>query len=61
MPEFDAETQAKIDALRELYNAGERIEVFEMLKVEWPPPTGTIYYSSMPVDEAASVRPFDDD
>lgn len=61
MPAFDDDTLAKIAALRELYQAGEQIEVFEMVKVEWPAPTGTIYYASQPVDTAASVPPFDDD
>lgn len=58
MPTYDAETLEKLDQLRELRRQGIQIEVFELVKIEWPEPTGTIYYSSMAVDEAASVAPF---
>lgn len=57
MLQFDATTLSKIAALRVLYAAGTGIEVYELVKIDWPSPDGTIYYSSTQVDEVASVAP----
>lgn len=57
MPEFDAGTITKITNLRTDVANGERIQVFEMVKVEWPSPTGTKYYSATKVDAVAASAP----
>ncbi len=55
MPEFDSTTRTKITALRAIKAAGGTVEPYEMVKVLWPEPTGTIWYSCLQVDEVASV------
>ncbi len=57
MPVFDTATQTKIATLRTLYAAGTGIEVYELIKVNWPSPDGAIYYASTQVDEISSVAP----
>lgn len=57
MPQFDQSTRDKIDDLRAMRAAGTAPEIFEVVKIEWPSPTGTIYYSSVPSDLVASVPP----
>lgn len=45
LPTYQTEDQDKIDALRALRAAGQPIgQVFELVKIEWPEPTGTIWY-----------------
>lgn len=57
MPQFDSTTRTKIAALRTRKDNGEKIEVYELVKVEWPAPDGTIYYGVLQTDEIASVAP----
>lgn len=57
MPVFDTATQTKIAELRALRAAGEQIEVFELVKTDWPSPDGTIYYSVTQPNAAASIAP----
>jgi hypothetical protein len=57
MPVFDSTTRAKIAALRVRMTAGEQIEVYQYLSVEWPSPDGTANYGVLPVHEVASVAP----
>jgi hypothetical protein len=54
VPSFSAGDQTKIATLRTLRAAGTPIEVHEIIKVEWPSPTGTIYYACQKTDEVAS-------
>lgn len=56
MPLFDSTTRTKITNLRARKDAGENIEVYELVKVEWPEPDGTIYYCTGAI-EGASVAP----
>jgi hypothetical protein len=51
MPEYDSGTQTKLDALRTRYLAGETIDVFELLEIQWPSPDDTIYYAPLQTDE----------
>lgn len=57
MPEFDDDTRDKITLVRGLRTLGTTIEVHEMVKVEWPSPTGTVWYAVHQTDEVASVEP----
>jgi hypothetical protein len=58
VPQFDQDTRDRIDALRQLRIDGEVIEgPYELVKIEWPSPDGTKYYSAIAVDEIASVAP----
>lgn len=57
MPFFDETTREKITLLRGLRALGTSLEVYELIKIEWPAPDGTIYYASLQVDEVASVAP----
>lgn len=58
MPQFDQSTRDLIDALRQLRTDGEAIEgPYELVKIEWPSPTGTKYYATTAVDEVASSPP----
>lgn len=54
MPSFDSTTQTKIATLRTLRAAGISPEVHELIKIEWPSPTGTIWYAVQKTDEVAS-------
>lgn len=57
LPSFDSTTQDKIVELRGLRALGVQIETYEIVKVEWPSPTGTIGYAVQQTDEVASVPP----
>lgn len=58
LPTFITADQDKIDALRALRAAGTPIgQAFELVKVEWPSPDGTIYYATTKTDEVAAVAP----
>lgn len=57
MPEFDSSERTKIAALRVRYHAGETIEPYELLGIEWPSPDGTIYYSILQTDEVTNPAP----
>src|SRR5690348_3370737 len=57
MPSYSEDTRDKIVLLRGLRNLGTAIEVYELLKIEWPSPDGTIYYSALPLDEFGSSAP----
>lgn len=58
MPQFDSATRTKITALRALRTAGTAIEgPYEIVKIEWPAPDGTIYYGTTDVEAVASVPP----
>jgi hypothetical protein len=57
MPQFDTETREKLAELRELRQQQIHPEVYEMCRIDWPAPTGPVYYATLQVDEAASVPP----
>lgn len=57
MPVFDSATLTALAALRTLRIAQTNIDVFELVKVEWPSPDGAIWYSVLQTDEAASLSP----
>jgi hypothetical protein len=58
MPVFDEDTREKIVLLRGLRTLRTPIEgPYEIVKIEWPSLTDTKYYSTMPIDEVASVAP----
>jgi len=57
MPSFDASTLSKLADLRTLYLAGTSIEPFELVKINWPSPTGSIYYANRQTDEIADPPP----
>lgn len=58
MPQFDETTREKINDLRVMRILGEPIEgPYELVKVEWPAPDGTIYYGTTDVANVASVPP----
>src|SRR4051812_29201776 len=58
MPQFDEATRDKIVLLRGLRTLGTAIEgPYEIVKIEWPSPDGTIYYGTTGVAEVASVAP----
>ncbi len=58
MPQYDEDTRDKIVLLRGLRALRTPIEgPFELIKVEWPSPTGTKYYSVIDVGAEASVAP----
>jgi hypothetical protein len=61
MPEFESDIQDKIVLLQGMQRLGTGVEVYEMVKVEWPSPDGTKYYGVMPVDEVSSVPPVNED
>ena len=51
MPQFDSTTRAKIGLLRTLRAGGTAIDIYEMVKISWPSPTGAINYAALPLDE----------
>jgi hypothetical protein len=58
MPQFDEDTRDKIVLLRGLRTLGTAIEgPYELVKIEWPSPTGTKYYGTTDVASVASVAP----
>lgn len=57
MPEFDGTIQTKIAALRAIMAASQSTVPYEICKIDWPSPTGAIYYATTQVDEVASVAP----
>jgi hypothetical protein len=58
LPEFETAEADKIEALKVLRATGEPVgQAFELVKVEWPEPTGTVYYAVTQTDEAATVPP----
>lgn len=58
LPSFNTAVQDKIAALRALRAAGSPIgQVFQMVKVDWPTPTGAVYYAVLQVNEVATVAP----
>lgn len=58
LPTFITADQDKIDELRALRAANEPIgQAFELVKVEWPDPDGTIYYATTQTDEVATAAP----
>lgn len=48
MPEFDITTQNKIANLLARYKRGEAVAIYELIKIGWPAPLGTRYYSALP-------------
>src|SRR4051794_31074317 len=46
MPSFDTDIQDKIVILRGLMRLGTPVRTYELIQVDWPSPTGTIYYTS---------------
>lgn len=50
MPEFDATTKQKITNLLARKNAGGAIQVYELIKIGWPSPLGTVYYAAMDLE-----------
>lgn len=57
MPEYDSATLAKIAELRTLVAGSETPQPFELVKVNWPSPTGTVYYSNRQTDEITDPPP----
>jgi hypothetical protein len=57
MPVFDGTTLSKIAALQARRAAGYTDEVFQLVKIEWPSPDGSIYYSVIDPNQAATVAP----
>lgn len=57
MPQFDSTEREKIDSLRGMMNRGEIIEVYELVKIDWPAPTGAVYYATAPVEELSDPPP----
>jgi hypothetical protein len=51
VPEYSSAIQTKIIALRALRAAGEDVQVFELVKVDWPSPTGAVFYTNQQIDE----------
>ena len=57
MPEFSSTEREKIESLRGMMNRGETIEVYELVKIDWPSPTGPVYYAALQVDELSDPEP----
>lgn len=57
MPEFDVSTQTKIATIRRLRANGVNLDVYEMVKFNWPSPDGAVYYATLPLDELAVPPP----
>lgn len=61
MATFDAATLLKLEDLRTLRQAGTVLQVFELVRVDWPSPDGTIHYATTQIDAVASALPEDVD
>jgi len=57
MPEFPSEIQDKIDELKVLYQAGVTIKPYDLVRINWPSPTGPIWYSVTMPDEQVAALP----
>ncbi len=60
MPQFDITTEEKIALLRGLYRLGTQPQAYELVRITWPSPDGVKWYSTMPLDEAVSPPPRDE-
>lgn len=57
MASYDGTTTTKIANLRTLLRQGYTPAIYQLLRVDWPSPDGTIYYASIDVEQVATISP----
>lgn len=57
MPAFDSTTLTKIATLKAAYLANSTPEAHELVKIDWPSPTGSVWYAVQYTPDVASVSP----